>query len=456
MAFIAMLAAGGFLAWLVISHSLVAYLAHAAPNQALWLDSTEPTVLVNRADQAINLDALAVSAEAIDPAAGNPSPGRFAFNPTGSSTGAASAVSGTATPTGPVLSPEKNNELRALLEQGLQREPLDPRALRLLGQLADDAGDTSRAAKFMLAAERHSLREILAVYWLASYSSNSSDHTGALFHSDVLLRTRSQFMPYAMPALVKAAESKSATAAVTSLLASNPPWRPQFFNLLPASITDARTPLGLLLALKDTAAPPVPAEIRGYLDFLLARKFYDLSYYTWLQLLPAEQLANTGFLFNGSFEAEPTASPFDWAFHPGPGVTIDRAAREDQPGHQALLVEFSNGRVEFGGVDQVTMLGPGTYQMTGVVKGQLLGRRGLVWRMSCLETITKPIGQSAMQLGLIRAWKDFEFSFTVPPGKCRAQYLRLELDARSASEQIVSGAMWFDDLRIGRSEIAGK
>jgi hypothetical protein len=57
-----------------------------------------------------------------------------------------------------------------------------------------------------------------------------------------------------------------------------------------------------------------------------------------------------------------------------------------------------------------------------------------------------------MVTGVTPAWKDFSFSFTVPSDDCRAQYVRLTLDARSASEQLVSGAIWYDELRISRRQ----
>ena len=52
--------------------------------------------------------------------------------------------------------------------------------------------------------------------------------------------------------------------------------------------------------------------------------------------------------------------------------------------------------------------------------------------------------------GVTSAWKDVQFIFTVPAADCRAQYVKLDLDARMASEQLVSGAIMFDELHISR------
>ena len=49
-------------------------------------------------------------------------------------------------------------------------------------------------------------------------------------------------------------------------------------------------------------------------------------------------------------------------------------------------------------------------------------------------------------------WQDIDLTFTVPEDECPAQYVSLALDARSASEQFVSGAVWYDDLNIARIE----
>ena len=55
-----------------------------------------------------------------------------------------------------------------------------------------------------------------------------------------------------------------------------------------------------------------------------------------------------------------------------------------------------------------------------------------------------------MIFGVANTWREFSAEFDVPANDCRPQVLRLELDARSASEELISGTIYFDDLSIAR------
>jgi hypothetical protein len=334
----------------------------------------------------------------------------------------------------------------------LLQDPLNARAFRILGQLSDLASDAERTEGLMQAAVRRSLLESVAVYWLMRKGVQDQDYPAALRYADILLRTRPQVLEQVMPLLGKVAEIPDASVELKQLLATNPPWRPRFFGYLPASITDARTPLDILLSLKDTPIPPTTADLRAYISFLIQHGFYDLAYYTWLQFVPSEQLAQAGHLFNGSFEDDPSGLPFDWVLTNGAGVTIQIPARPDQPAQRALFLEFGPGRADYRDITQLILLAPGSYRFRGQYKADLSSQRGLEWRIICAGA-SAPIGQSPTVKGSTPAWADFEFSFTVPDANCPAQYVRLVFDARSESERFISGSIWYDELKIVREPL---
>jgi Tfp pilus assembly protein PilF len=395
----AALAAG--LVWEVTSRTFAAFLANVAPEQALHIRSQQPTALLKLAQ------------------------------------------------TNLIASDDK--QARRMAEQALLSDPLNAQAMRILGQIAERSKDVPRSWQFMQASVRRSLNESLAVVWLMYRSAERRDYAAAMYYADVLLRTRPQLgSEVVIPVLARIAEDKEAVAAFKELLSRDPPWRAQFFDALPGSVTDARTPFDLLLALKHSPVPPAAEELRSYLNFLIGKKFYALAYYTWLQLLSPDQIGGAGFVFNGGFQTVPSGLPFDWLISPGAGAAIDIDTVPDGDGNRALFVRFEDGRVDFGRVAQLIMLAPAKYRLEATYKGTLLGQRGLKWRVTCVEGQTAAIGESVMINGISLVWKTVEFPFTVPGSNCPAQYLHLDLDARMASERFVSGEVWFDNVRILR------
>jgi len=454
---------GMMLAWLVVSHSLVAFLAEERPETALSLRSDDATALVNISERKLNLEHPIKDAPAVQPSGNGDNritsfarQGRRATgNEAEATEGGPAEANGPAESTGRLPSnagdPALRKEVRGLVQTALGQDLMNARALRILGQVADADNDEQTARQLMQAAARRSQRESVAVFWLMRESFERKDYASTIHYADVLLRSRPYVTPQVMPTLARIAEDTKANGELKQMLATNPPWRPQFFSGLLRTITDARTPLDLMLSIKDTPTPPSTADVRDYLDLLIRNNFHELAYYVWLQFLPPEQLASAGVLFNGDFESRPSSLPFDWVISAGAGVTIDFARRPDDPGQHALLVEFGHGRADFRGVAQTIMLPPGSYLFKGQFRGQLIGRRGLEWRVSCAGA-EYPIAKTPMTTGNAAQWTDFSIPFAVPDTDCRAQQVKLVLDARSASEQLVSGAMWYDKLQIVRAQ----
>jgi hypothetical protein len=429
-----------FLAWEVITRSLTSYLAVASPETAIRLRPTYPTALVTLADVTLNPESEVVEP---DPA----TPHDKADTPSSSQ----NLDPGDRSDQRITASAEiESAQIRSWAELALRNDPLNARALRILGQLAQRNSDEAHANALMQAAARRSIHESLAVYWMIRKSYEDGDYRAAVHYADTLLRTRTNALELVMPMFAKMAETPQAGVELKQLLAGGPPWRRQFFKQLPDSVSDARTPLDIFLALRTSPFPPTAADLSSYLEFLVRHEFYDLAYYTWLQFLPDDQLDNTGRLYNGRFDVTPSGLPFDWVFTEGAGVTINIASRPEKGGGHALFMEFGPGRVDFGGVTQLVLLAPGTYKFRGRYKANIISERGLEWRIICAPNQDAVIGQSNAVRGSAPAWNDFEFSFTVPETECAAQYVKLALDARSESEKLVSGSIWYGDLSIMR------
>jgi hypothetical protein len=448
------------LTWLVLSRSFGAFLAGVAPQAALWISPRQPEALVSLADSAVN------NPETVQASAGDQ-----AVQPKTDAAVGAERDSGKATENTQNLAQafsafetigrnETINRPFAIANASiaqtwavtaLENDPLNADALRILGQLAEADGDDAGASKYMHAADRLSLHQGIATFWLLRTSVRASDYKSALHYADILLRTNPGSYPYVVPILAQLSEDKTGETLIKSALAENPPWRKQFLAALPNNVTDARTPLNLLLALRDNPVPPTAHDIEPYLRALIGHQFYRLAYYTWLQFLPPDELRHAGLLFNGSFEATLSGVPFDWTIVPGSGVTIDIVPRSDKGGQHALLVDFQYGRVDYHSVTELVMLAPGDYVFTGQYKGELVGPRGLKWRVVCANGTITNGGESAMINGKTKDWRDVTFTFTVPPKDCAAQYVRLDLDARMASETLITGSMLFDDLQISRA-----
>jgi hypothetical protein len=436
-----------FLVWEVITRSLVAYLADTdvSPEAALRLRSTDPNALVNLADKRLD---LGPTIKVLEPVRSPPPDEANTPVHANNDQPASAKVASTD------INPKASAQVRSLAEIAVLNDPLNSHAFRILGQLSQSTSDEARTKTLMQAAVRRSLFESNAVYWMMLKSYRDQDYSAAIRYADALLRTHPGDPRPSMQVLGRILENSSASGKLKSLLASNPPWREKFFDYLPDNILDARTPLDVLLSLKDTPTPPSAKDINRYLDLLISHGFYDLAYYAWLQFLPAEQLSKVAQLFNGNFEAPLSGQPFDWVFREGPGVTIQIAERPDASGDHALLVEFGDGRVNDFGVTQLIMLSPGTYQIRGKSKIDVVSQRGLRWQIACAPEPKPVIGESQTVNGTGSGWKDFDFSFTVPSTDCPAQYVQLILDARSASEQFVSGSIEYDDLEIVRDASA--
>lgn len=443
---------GLVLTWAVVSYSFVAYLADTSPDHALAI-RRDPVATLNIVDRELTRirsepNSGAQAGQPEQPAATDHNAERLRGLAGIAAKTLPSGASGYDT-TNPKRTPEQE-VLYQRVREALRSDPLSAKGLRLLAQLSEGYEPKEEVANLMRMAVARNLHEAQALFWLMMTSANAGAYTDAILYADAVLRTQSRLSPQAIGVFARASDTPEGLAEVRRLVLANPPWRQIFFSGFSRSVTDGRIPLQLLLDLKDTPYPPTAREIGDYMNVLLENRLFELAYYAWLQFLPPGQLAMVATPFNGSFEMKPSGLPFDWTLPKSAGVTTEIVARPGEPDKRSLLVEFGIGRLDFAGVSQVLLLPSGPYRFSAAYQGQVSGRRGLVWQVNCLGG--KELGRSQMILGTTTTWTPLAFNFTVPETDCPAQQVRLFHDSRSASEQLVSGKSFHDDVRIERVE----
>lgn len=419
----------GLMAWAVLAHTLPSYLAESDAETALRINGKNTKAILELSDPQIR--------ELVDVGNGSESRlGSFARLPNDE---AASK---------PATNPQDKTTLRLLTLAAIENDPLSAQAFANLGILAALDGEDDKANLFMSAAARRSHRQKIAVYWMMRQSFEDGSMHKALEFSDALLRLSPQAINATAPILGRIAEDETGSGEFLETLKANPPWRGAFFSHLKGNITDARTPLTLLLSLKASSSPPASQELDSYSALLRDAGLYELAYNAWLQFLAPEQLQVAGFLFNGSFDFAPSASPFDWDMRAKQGVVIDRVAVSGNP---MLEIQFSGSRINPVLTSQTTMLMPGDYVLAGEAQGLVRSRRGLRWRVRCVAD-NKVIGESAPLNGALDNKEKFEASITIPPTNCRAQRVELAIEAFSGSDTMTTGQIRFDNLTLRRRQ----
>lgn len=342
------------------------------------------------------------------------------------------------------LSAADKAKARRLAREAVAQAPLRPQAFRLLGRLAS----REHATRFMEAAAQRSLTDSGALQFLLTDRIEQKQFAHAAEIAELLMQSRRDLQDRVGPALARIAETEEGGPVVRRMIARNPQWRDSFLMALPASVTDARTPLRLLLAARNAPSPRSEASMRAYLDALLRAGHYEFAYEAWRKLLPKDRAATPGGLYNPRFARPLTASPFDWTIAGASGVSIDIVRVGDE---RALSVRYGQSRAKPHSVSQYVKLAPGSYRLSGRMRGAIAGPRGLRWRVACVN-VAKPLGESEMARGRYPDWTPFQFEFVAPETECPLQSVWLELDARSPSEWLVSGEMLYAGLKLERLE----
>lgn len=326
-------------------------------------------------------------------------------------------------------------QAREEARRALKVNPLDVRAMRVLGWVAEEAGDDRRALRLMTLAASRSQRDVSSHLWMFHNRLRARDFNAAFAHGDALMRHAATMRETAVLMASAAGADEAATTALTRRLQTGPSWRNAFVRELAAS-QDPDITLRVLLAVKEAGATIHPEESSALATRLLRVGRPREAYLAWVLLLSPAGYDVLDNVYDGGFEGPAAAGPFAWTL-PRRGVEIGQA-----PGRQgkALLAEFSGGKEQVM-ARQTLVLTPGLYRLRVDAKMDGVGGGQMEWALSCAGA---PAGSLArLPVPDSNDWTPLTVTFAVAPG-CEAQ--RLELRARGKGD--VSAWGRFDDVRV--------
>lgn len=327
----------------------------------------------------------------------------------------------------------------------LYSEPLAADAYAVLALADESAGRGEQAGQLMRLAADWWPRGLLPQTWLLARSLRHGEYGLALARVDMIARGRPSVLDDLTATLAPILPDPTAAEALADRLRAEPPWRTRFLDIAVRQWREPDSLIGLIDRLQ--ARPPglSAAELRPYLNKLVATGRIDRAYLAWLRSLSDKRRTDLTYLYNGHFQHSVSNMPFDWSTPTVPGATISIGG---VGGDRIMTVGFRGGRVPLQPLQHYLVLASGTFRLTGRIRtDRLRAERGVRWRIACLENPDGALGTSEPLVGTT-AWRDFTLDFTVPDVSCQAQSLGLEIYARTSAEQWASGLVSFSVLEI--------
>lgn len=339
----------------------------------------------------------------------------------------------------------RNSNAASLSRDALARAPFDVRALRVLGLAEARSGRDAAADDLITLAGNWSLRDDPAHAWLVERRLRQGDYGSAFAHADTLVRRRPDIRPQVFRLFTLSAkeDGQAALPVLTSLLAEDPPWRRAYFNSLDATPEDLLVQLNLAIMLQSSRAPLSNPELHHLYYALLNKGLIDALRTVRERLGRPPQ---TTLVVNGGFDDAAAPRPFQWSLTQTAGIASEIVADDTRRDDLALRVEH-NGFAKVRITDQLMLLSPGSYRLSGEIRVEEGDAEHILWTVSCLVGTRMSVSIAADARGSA-TWTPFSGLLEIPRD-CPAQWLALEArggDRRSRT------TVWFDRIAVTRVE----
>lgn len=346
------------------------------------------------------------------------------------------------------LSPGELADAEQAARAAFAHDPLDATAILDLSHVAQVRGQDEAAQRLKLVAGDMTPRATRIQAEALSILLARRDFDAALSRLDGLIRAKPSDAANFFALAAEISADPEGVAAVARMLATNPPWRRQFFDALIAK-GQAETAFGVMGAMRSTDAAVDVAETRALIDAELRAGDIDRAYTIWLAGLGEDELKDVRLVYDGGFTHPPRSLRFDWTVAPSEGLAVRLFPRNTASMDQTLQIDLLDFQGGFANLSQILRLRPGRYQLSGEVRFEnFASPTGLVFRLLCLDRgkgksldETAPLPQSTQ-------WIGFEKTFRVPDAGCTSQLLRLESRSGLDKTQLTRGMVAVDAVKI--------
>lgn len=331
--------------------------------------------------------------------------------------------------------------------------PTDGRGFAALGEIYEARGERAKADQAMETAAQMSPQRGDVQLQAGAYWMRRGEHSRALGHLDTVLRHRDELRTMLFPALLNMVQNPANQPALEALLQRPVPWWPAFFIYAARTADSADTAKRLYALQKGKNPLPIEAR-RAYLERLQKDGKWVEAWFVWLNSLSKEEIAQSGHVYNGSFEQVFTNVGFDWIYQRDPAVILENATTYGTTGERALHLVFRGLRIRFRHLSQYLLLPPGKYYLQGRVRpDRLEAPHGMQWVVYC-HGKDAPLAATETYRGSDQ-WTRFRSEFVVG-ADCPVQKLQLELAGNIQLDYDVTGSIWFDDIAIEQPGRAGQ
>lgn len=307
-------------------------------------------------------------------------------------------------------------EVRRLALKALENQPINPKALRLLGYIEDAGGNSEKAEAYIRMAAKLSRREAGAQLWLIEASARKGDIQQTLVHYDIALRTKPDTQTVLFPRLVNAIEDLEIRAALKPYIRSENGWGRSFLSFAINNSKDLPVLTRLIL---ETGSLSDPEEARvqevALIGRLVAEGYFAEARQIFLQMPGAQALRASSPAFDAS-DRDARFGVIGWQLINDP----DAGGSFVGEGKRVALSVFANSSTTRPVATKLLYLKPGNYILDVKVSNIDRGSGGFLrWELRCPDASG---GKTLWSVDSVTA--SVKARFNIPSG-CSVQNLNL-------------------------------